>query len=186
MKDVVKRFDTFSAIRSAYSNGELSATETVDILATSKLQKPWHTKEWRELRNKLLKESCTQCGSDKKPLVLQHTWHPRKLSEIIKNVKREYNTDLPDDEYIFKKALSEAFTEHDRYLTCDDTTTFCRKCAFLWDQKNKKLCLQCKSYIPLHVEESNCFNCFEEEFGIGNWLDEVYAIYNAEENGQKS
>ncbi|MGV8017159.1 MAG: hypothetical protein AB2L26_03075 [Ignavibacteria bacterium] len=40
------------------------------------LPKPWTTKEWKEKRIKYLKPYCEICGSQKLPLVIQHTKHP--------------------------------------------------------------------------------------------------------------
>lgn len=41
--------------------------------------KPWHSKEWKEMRNKIIGDSCEQCGSTKKPMVLQHFDHYKDL-----------------------------------------------------------------------------------------------------------
>jgi hypothetical protein len=38
----------------------------------------WHTREWRELRSRLIKDRCDQCGSPSPPFTLQHLRkHPR-------------------------------------------------------------------------------------------------------------
>lgn len=264
MSSELRSCKTIQDIRDAFGANEISAREAANLLGDSKIKKPWHTKEWRILRASLLGDDCTQCGSKEKPFVLQHTWQPRKLSEIAREVRYKYRpiyeeahpipiVEQPEPEEtrdgcpscnrisiywrktthdwrcgnahcktIFKepasvpvlstkqyqewsekqkeikqtwyeqfrenteeKVLSEAlpigFMEHDRYLTCKDTTTFCVKCAFMWDKRGKKLCSQCKSFIPVHIAEPQCFTCLDKEFGgISDYLESLYEAEAAE------
>ncbi|OLS29420.1 MAG: hypothetical protein HeimC2_00500 [Candidatus Heimdallarchaeota archaeon LC_2] len=189
--------------------------------------KPWQTKRWREMRKRTIGDSCTQCGSEKKPLVIQHLNHPPKFSSIARKVRNKYlkkklmlkkyrskinkieltkmerkacpkcdslNVDFAKkrgdkkgikrhvcrkcghDNFIFiiilipydrdsqkllttinnqilddyqGKILDEAneinqkFNNH--YMSGKGATTFCKKCAYLWDIHKKKLCKICKS-----------------------------------------
>jgi len=41
----------------------------------------WHTKEWKELRDKLIKDKCEQCGSTEK-LTLHHIWQPPSMGAL--------------------------------------------------------------------------------------------------------
>jgi ribosomal protein L37AE/L43A len=36
------------------------------------------------------------------------------------------------------EAILISIEEHQRYISCEDTTTFCKRCAFLWDVKRQK------------------------------------------------
>ncbi len=253
------------SIRSAFSTNKITAREAAELLGDSKIKKPWHTKEWREQRSKLLMDKCVQCGSGESPFVLQHLWQPRKLSDIAKDerykIRPVYEAQHPipqapmpkpdltsdacpscrhlsiywrkttqdwrcgnsrcknifnkpviipvhsheqmaswrekqhelkhvwyekfreaTEEQVLSKALLIAFSEHDRYLTLKDTTTFCVKCAFMWDKRGKKLCSGCKKFIPIFVDENNCFNCLDDEFGFMSG-EEVYRMYTEESKG---
>ena len=164
--------------------------------------KPWNTKEWKELRKKLIKDKCEQCGSTE-DLVLQHLWQPPTLGSLKYKMIREMFNDLIDNltdsaresytkkaqdtvnglldgdilnkrekaslkkkwelhqdkyirdfiyegfikeknEEIYAKAIEQSKENHKRYMSCKDTVTFCKKCAFLWDEKEQKLCPDCK------------------------------------------
>jgi hypothetical protein len=39
-----------------------------------------------------------------------------------------------------KKAVLISISESERYYSCVDTVTFCKKCAYLMDEKNLLLC----------------------------------------------
>lgn len=54
--------------------------------------KSWHTKDWKERRDKLIKDKCQICDS-KETLTLQHLSHPRKYSEYLTEIRRTYAKD---------------------------------------------------------------------------------------------
>lgn len=206
--------------------------------------KPWQTKQWRDMRKRILGDCCTQCGSTKKPLVIQHLKHPPGFSAIIRNIKlkfvakklklkkfqpklstlekKELERDacpncqslkiefvrkagdrkgprrhvcrkcgdesfspiklLNPNDPIIKKLLREARNKileqyedkileeankinqqyHDRYMSGKDATTFCKRCAFIWDKHRKKLCKYCK--VKFHGFQYGCFNCLNSNF----------------------
>ncbi|MFH1227002.1 MAG: hypothetical protein V1701_03740 [Planctomycetota bacterium] len=168
--------------------------------------KPWVTKEWKEMRKKLIKDKCEQCGGTEK-LTLQHLKQPQgysviwrtlaqtmfeewmskidkdslqkkvndiweymdnKLPEIVADerlTKRKRNAWKKNieqrDEHTLKwalfklfkaenkseisaKAMEKAQESHKQYMSGQNTATFCKKCAFLWDMKGQKLCPKCK------------------------------------------
>ena len=95
--------------------------------------KPWQLAEWRAIRKSKIGKACAQCGSSKPPLVLQH---------------------LPSDR-------SRTPEEYKEYLSCKDTLTFCKKCAFLWDVKGMNLCPRCRvRYKKLRFPY--CYSCSKE------------------------
>ena len=62
---------------------------------------------------------------------------------------------------IKKRAILKGIEDHKRYMSMSDTKTFCKRCAFLWDKKRKKVCEICKINIipiPMHA----CYNCQKE------------------------
>lgn len=119
-------------------------------------QKSWHTKDWKERRDKLIKDKCQVCGS-KETLTLQHLSHPRKYSEYLTEVRRMSAKDYIDSSPGIDKA---EFTSHivEKYEYYP--TPLCPNCK--WSnpsERVKKLpryrCLGCKHefdtpvYIPL-------------------------------------
>lgn len=44
-----------------------------------------------------------------------------------------------------------------RYLSLEDTVTFCRRCAFLWDKKGLRPCIECGRRLA--EPESRCSEC---------------------------
>lgn len=251
-------YSTVEKIRSAFISGDLSSRDAVDEFAKKQTQKAWHTKEWRLLREKLIKDKCEQCGTSEPPMVLQHTWHPDKLSHVIQDVTRKYeyehakihplptlDTPSPEDiregcpgcgkfsgfnwrkthqnwrcvhchtvfnklieipvmsyeqsdayykelklletewreafwfemeDTVLTEALNSSFEQHDRYISCIDTVTYCRKCAFMWDKNKKKMCEKCGSWIPNYLTSESCFNCLDKIYGV----DHLYELYKNE------
>lgn len=51
-----------------------------------------------------------------------------------------------------KQAILESILDSERYYSLKDTTTFCKKCAYLMDMKKLLLCSNCKDFLPIsHV-----------------------------------
>lgn len=191
--------------------------------------RPWKTKEWRDMRNDLIKDYCEQCGSTKEPFVLHHikghsySWinkkvlirrmfndylpshvdkddlkdvercpkcskaslskrktkypiyrcsscyhefdTPKIVSEVKKIGKERYKKIFKDfleekKEEIEETFLKECKESQDKYMSGEDTKTFCRKCAYLWDIKHLSLCPKCKKeYKPLRFEF--CYECYK-------------------------
>ena len=69
-----------------YHEGKISQEEAWEKL--KKLPKPWTTKEWKERRKEVIKESCEYCGSDS-DLVIQHPPIKDK-SKLVRHVAEEY------------------------------------------------------------------------------------------------
>jgi len=69
-------------------------------------KRSWHTKDWKERRDKFLKEKCEVCSSTD-TLTIQHNSHPKKYNEYLKEIKRTYtnkyrNNNNEIDKEIFK------------------------------------------------------------------------------------
>ncbi|KZL91706.1 hypothetical protein [Clostridium magnum] len=65
------------------ASGKITSDEAAKLIYTTNGQKPWMTKEWKNLRDKLIKDYCGQCGTTEGPFVLQHTWHPAEYQSHI-------------------------------------------------------------------------------------------------------
>lgn len=61
-------------------------------------------------------------------------------------------------EQIEKETIVTVIDEYVRYISLEDTITFCKKCAFLWDKKGMNLCPICKSkYKKIYYDK--CSDC---------------------------
>jgi translation elongation factor EF-G len=221
--------------------------QEVANLIFDKAQKPWHTKEWKSLRDNLIKDHCEQCSTNEGIMVLQHFWHPDSYSSIQQKITHQYyeryfqqftielqenmyiateeyiekvreyrdlcsqcksinfkarKTKLPTyrcnycqhefdnpvyseyfggptkdelkkkisdqfirneiwkhfEQHIRKEAILESLRQHRRYVSCEDTKTFCKKCAFMWDSEGTKLCDKCKTHFHKRYREV-CKHC---------------------------
>lgn len=55
-------------------------------------------------------------------------------------------------------AVLKGIEDHKRYISMEDTKTYCKRCAFLWDKKRLKVCDVCKDkLIPLSMHA--CIEC---------------------------
>ena len=82
------------------------------------------------------------------------------------------------EDAILSEALAIGYEQHKRYISCIDTVTFCKKCAYMWDTNKKKMCEKCGHWIPNYMTYESCFNCLEEEFGFDKHLERLYAMYD--------
>jgi ribosomal protein L37AE/L43A len=122
-----------------------------------------------------LKDSCPSCGmrSINKRKTLTPTYRCLKCNYKFDEPKMvPYNTKLrvvaPAFEKIkrtltYKKqqefmwntfgeeirtlAVLKGIEDHKRYISMNDTKTFCKRCAFLWDKKRLKVCSICKENL---------------------------------------
>lgn len=157
----------------------------VEISAILSKSKPWRSKAWAEKRKKVLLLRCEQCGSEEKPLVIQHISRPSSFDRILrlhagdvwdgfrkqrkKNIRpRERERDFhkhiwADFKVVYgdvygKESVIELIRQYESYLNFDNTKTFCKKCAFLWDKRGLKLCDTCKENYHA-IYNSVCMNC---------------------------
>ena len=86
--------------------------------------KSWHTKDWKERRDKLIKDKCQICDS-KETLTLQHLSHPRKYSEYLTEIRRTYAKDyINTNPKIDKSEFSNHILKEYDYAP----TSLCPKC----------------------------------------------------------
>lgn len=82
-------------IEQALLQDKITYLEAGEIIYNSS-KKPWHTKEWQEKRNQLIKQACEQCDSTEKPQVLQHLWQPRSYKSVVREKYQEYLNNIKD------------------------------------------------------------------------------------------
>lgn len=269
-------------IRQQLLSDEISWSEALDSLKLAKKKKPWHNKEWKLERAKLINDSCAQCGQSDvdSPMVLQHLWQPKKVKNVLSDIKgafiaanadakknyiterqkksiklnsivigdraccpkcesvnikllkgtqewkcygtksrktksgynrkitcghsfkdpattkeltpeqkneiyevkrkiwsdacTKFNVDFEDiGERYGKQVVLESFDDSERYYSLKDTTTFCKKCAYMMDVKKLLLCPNCKDYLPvLHI--SSCVTNSNDVMGFELLLDDFF------------
>ena len=119
----VKEFETLYNLFESdqVTEAELLA-EVEDLFAQPHANRPWLTKEWKDKREEILKESCEKCDSTIN-LTIQHTPGSKpKLTDYLHcKTKEEYLTFL-------QKVID---------YRCMDvgTRTLCQKCAYHEDKK---------------------------------------------------
>lgn len=69
------------------------------------------------------------------------------------------------DDYIGTQAVLFSIVEHEWYLGMENTVTFCKKCAFLWDMKRMQLCSKCGQAYHL-IGAALCAACDTENYKI--------------------
>lgn len=85
---------TFSEIidlRQKLAVGEIELVQAKALywLDSKEGQRSWHAKDWKERRKEFLKDQCEICtGTD--TLTVQHLSHPKKYSEYLREITREY------------------------------------------------------------------------------------------------
>ncbi|WP_404428006.1 hypothetical protein LG296_20670 (plasmid) [Ureibacillus chungkukjangi] len=133
-------------IEEALRKREISYAEASEKIYSS-TTKPWQTVAWKKKREKLIKDSCEQCGSTKGPMVLQHLWHPPSYKEHIGDIyeqffiKAQNASSLPEatDEEV-ESFLSEFTEQREACPSCEMRSIIkrktmspiyrCRKCGF--------------------------------------------------------
>ena len=119
---------------------------------------------WQRNRRDSGRWACTRCHADfdapavelKKDTSAMRDLKAQRWSKFLASDAASYAED--DEEKALRHAAQYAIANRLSYLSLRDCATFCKKCAFLWDQKEMKLCRTCKSkFHQLHYDV--CFQC---------------------------
>ena len=115
-------------------------------------KRSWHTKDWKERRDKFLKEKCEVCSSTD-TLTIQHNSHPKKYNEYLREITRLYTNNYINNNSEIDKTI---FTNH----VLND-----------YEYVPKLLCPKCKIHTPkVRVRSKPKYRCadckyvFEEAF----------------------
>lgn len=141
----------------------------------------WHTKWWRDIRKLLIAHECKVCGATEGTMVLQHFRHPSPFGSILYQIWREallsggvmdnqgersldsrefkelYDS-FVSQECVRRKALEINLDQEIDYVSLANTSTFCKRCAYLWDMKGIFKCQQCTRYHSIFLFP----NCIED------------------------
>jgi hypothetical protein len=125
--------------------------------------KSWHTKDWKERRDKLIKDKCQICDS-KETLTLQHLSHPRKYSEYLTEIRRTYAKDYINTNPKIDKS------EFSNHILKD------------YDYTPTPLCPNCKNCNPnRRVRKAPQYRCtvckYEFDEPVYKSVDELISIF---------
>lgn len=102
--------------------------------------------------------TCTRCAHEFTDPVIKVVPSTLPNRAALRQRQDPYQRFLADEPWQARIVLI-LIQESLRYLSLHDTATFCRKCAYMWDAKQHKLCPSCKTaYIPF--AEATCYDCF--------------------------
>lgn len=126
------------AVLAALRNGKLDPRSVhLRIIAAVRRDRLWQTAEWKQLRERLLRPPCEQCGAAEGPHTLQHMWHPQTVSERAAALRAEHK----------ERAWQQFATEHggdpkfhDRYVPDGALRPGCPRCGgwVLQERKSEK------------------------------------------------
>jgi hypothetical protein len=138
---------TIFEIRDKLINDEIDYSDAFELI--KKFPKAWHTKEWDEKREKVLKNYCEQCKSTEGVMVVQHLSHPPEFktirNEIFNSLLNEIlaSTTLPKP-VITKDDIKEFY---DKTTEIGEVCPNCRS-GYIRKRKTKKpeyYCDTCKT-----------------------------------------
>jgi hypothetical protein len=104
------------------------------IVAAVSNKRLWQTPEWKELRERLLKPHCEQCGTTEEPFTLQHLWHPKTVSEWVRGLREEHR-EQAWQRFAAEHAEDPAY--QDRYERDGDPRPGCPRCGG-WSLQERK------------------------------------------------
>lgn len=102
----------------------------------------------------------------------------QEIRRSFRHVYEECELDL------YRNAAVLAIRQFQRYMRGDDTATFCKPCAFLWDKEGQWLCVGCRDgWHP--IRSSQCTACATgqryvtcSKCGRARHLDKYPTCYN--------
>ncbi|MFF0828845.1 hypothetical protein ACFYU8_18530 [Brevibacillus sp. NPDC003359] len=119
----------------------------------------------RERKTKAPKFACYKCYQEfDEPLSKEdYLRGGSTVEDIINKIGQQKIREMVWDQHgeeIRTYAILKSIEEFERYMSCIDTVTFCKKCAFLWDKKGLKLCDRCS--VKYHaIARDCCRDCME-------------------------
>ncbi len=133
-------------------------------------KRAWHTKDWKERRNEIIKNKCEICGR-LETLTLQHRSHPKKYNEYKREVTNKYTRLFIDSNASVEQR---EFIDHVRKNFDYVPVPLCPKCNSRYPNKRTRkkpqyLCTECR----LEFDEP-IYKTIEELIGIF-YLDEDVA-----------
>ena len=83
---------------------------------------------------------------------------PQAVYALKKEFRARLRAEFDEQRGVGRQVVLTTIEEHLRYLTLEDTTTYCKRCAFVADKTGMILCSECnKNYHKRHY--SRCSKC---------------------------
>jgi hypothetical protein len=134
-------------LREKLANGEITQDRAKEMFGNDLKEgkRSWHTKDWKERRNEIIKNKCEICGGIE-TLTLQHRSHPRNYNEYEREVTRKYNR-LFIDSNAFDEQRE--FIDHVKKNFDYVPVPLCPKCNSRYPNKRMRkkpqyLCKECR------------------------------------------
>lgn len=124
--------------------------------------KSWHTKDWKERRDKLIKEKCQICNSNE-TLTLQHLSHPKKYSDYLTEIRRIYTKNYIETNPKIDKAEFGNHILNDYDYT---PTPFCPNCKNSNPNKRIRKIPQYRCTICKHEFDEPVYKSVDELISI--------------------
>jgi len=111
-----------------------------------------------------------RCGFQFEQPVIVKAHSPDQKRAIVADKNARYERFRQDFRQRFHDSVSTravllSIDEHLRYVSFTDTKTFCKKCAFMWDKRECKLCEVCRErFHSRHL--SRCARCDPEHYKL--------------------
>lgn len=134
-------------LRDKLANGliDVAAAEEVYWKDFKEGQKSWETKDWKDRRLQVIKDKCQICGS-RETLTIQHTSHPKKHSEYLREVTRAYSAEFINKNPVINK---DEFSKYVLSKYFYEPVPFCPSCN--WSKPYERVkktpkfrCLGCR------------------------------------------
>lgn len=135
-------------LRDKLTNGEISLELAKELFWKDykEGERSWHSPDWKERRDKVIKDKCQICGS-KEVLTLQHRSHPKKYYLYERDVTREQTQSIIEtDNTVDKSELNKYIKENYDY----NPVPLCPSCKSKDINKRVRklpqyLCKECKN-----------------------------------------
>lgn len=147
-------------LREKLANGEIALELAKELFWNNykEGERSWHTKDWKERRNKVIKDKCEICGS-RETLTLQHLSHPKKYYEHERVVTKKHAQFFIDSNTSVDKCeFSEHIIKNYDYVP----VPLCPNCESRYPNKRIRkipqyLCTECR-----HVFDEPIYKLAEE------------------------
>lgn len=153
----------------------LPSFSMVAIVVASDLFDAWLSDQVIEIP-KVAVSFCPRCHSRdiRRRKVMKPPWVCNRCREAFDAPKEVMFPDTQERAHLYRefkaanwdviqlRARSIREKDHERYMSCEDAATFCRKCAFLWDMKGMSLCPNCEVRYKTFRYDF-CFVCAKQK-----------------------
>lgn len=162
-------------IKTKLINDEIDYSDAFELI--KKFPKPWHTKEWQEKRNKIIKNECEQCKTQTGVMVAQHLTHPQDFKVIRNSLFNSLLNEILNLTILSKPVVTAKEIEefHEKTTIIREA---CPRCKWIRIRKRKTMrpkyfCEMCKVDFdePATIQYNKIFKTiFPNDEQVSNYL----------------